>query len=152
MDAQRLLKNLAILATSTLLMATIGLAQPTLLVPTSVSMSGTGGQDVNVTSSGSPTTEISYSIGSPVYLDSDSGWLGVNGFGYTQTPAPLSFSLVRAPQTGGQHQATVTLTPSSPAGVAAVTITVTYNSGPGSGGASILNASVNPVSLNASLR
>src|ERR1017187_6133987 len=149
--AQRLLKNSAILAATALLMATVGLAQPTLNVATNVTMAGTGGQDVTVTSSGSPTTEISYSIGSPVYLDSDSGWLGVNGFGYTQTPAPLSFSLVRAPQTGGQHQATVTLTPSSPAGVAAVTITVTYNSGPGSGGASILNASVNPVSLNAAV-
>ena len=148
--AQRLLKNSAILAATALLMATVGLAQPTLNVATNVTMAGTGGQDVTVTSSGSPTTEISYSIGSPVYLDSDSGWLGVNGFGYTQTPAPLSFSLARAPQTGGQHQATVTLTPSSPAGVAAVTITVTYNSGSsGGGGATVLSASPTTVSLTA---
>ena len=148
--AQRLLKNSAILAATALLMATIGLAQPTLNVATSVTMAGTGGQDVSVTSSGSPTTEISYSIGSPVYLDSDSGWLGVNGFGYTQTPAPLSFNLARAPQTAGQHQATVTLTPSSPAGVAAVTITVTYNSGSsGGGGATVLSASPTTVSLTA---
>src|ERR1039457_7513851 len=74
--AQRLLKNSAILAATALLMATIGLAQPPLNVATNVTMAGTGGQDVTVTSSGSPTTEISYSIGSPVYLDSDSGWLG----------------------------------------------------------------------------
>src|SRR5664279_126069 len=148
--AQRLLKNSAILAATTLLMATIGLAQPNLIVPTSVSMSGTGGQDVSVSSSGSPATEIAYSIGNPVYADSDTGWLAVNGFGYTQTPAQLSFTLARAPQTGGTHQATVTLTPSSPAGVAAVTITVTYNTGTsGGGGASILSASMTTVPLTA---
>src|ERR1039458_4405649 len=55
--AQRLLKNSAILAATALLMATVGLAQPTLNVATSVTMDGTGGQDVSVTSSGSTTTE-----------------------------------------------------------------------------------------------
>src|ERR1039458_4365987 len=78
--AQRLLKNSAILAATALLMATIGLAQPTLNVATNVTMAGTGGQDVTVTSSGSPTTEISYSIGAPSYAaDGGGSWLGVTG-------------------------------------------------------------------------
>src|ERR1017187_7323196 len=149
--AQRLLKNSAILAATALLMATVGLAQPTLNVATSVTMAGTGGQDVSVTSSGSPTTEITYAIGAPSYAaDGGGSWLGVTGG--TTTPASLSFSLARAPLTGGAHVATVTLTPDpvlSP-GVAAVTITVTYNSGrSGGGGASVLSASPTTVSLTA---
>ena len=149
--AQRLLKNSAILAATALLMATIGLAQPTLNVATSVTMAGTGGQDVSVTSSGSPTTEITYAIGAPSYAaDGGGSWLGVTGG--TTTPASLSFSLARAPLTGGAHVATVMLTPDpvlSP-GVAAVTITVTYNSGSsGGGGATVLSASPTTVSLTA---
>src|ERR1039457_7249187 len=149
--AQRLLKNSAILAATALLMATIGLAQPTLNVATNVTMAGTGGQDVSVTSSGSPTTEITYAIGAPSYAaDGGGSWLG--GTGGTTTPASLSFSLARAPLTGGAHVATVMLTPDpvlSP-GVAAVTITVTYNSGSsGGGGATVLSASPTTVSLTA---
>src|ERR1035437_9803873 len=122
--AQRLLKNSAILAATALLMATVGLAQPTLNVATSVTMAGTGGQDVTVTSSGSPTTEISYSIGAPSYAaDGGGSWLGVTGG--TTTPASLSFSLARAPFTGGAPAATAPLPPSPPANAAAVTITVT---------------------------
>src|ERR1039458_2217459 len=102
--AQRLLKNSAILAATALLMATVGLAQPTLNVATSVTMAGTGGQDVSVTSSGSPTTEITYAIGAPSYAaDGGGSWLGVTGG--TTTPASLSFSLARAPLTGGIHSA-----------------------------------------------
>src|ERR1035441_1976336 len=149
--AQRLLKNSAILAATALLMATVGLAQPTLNVATSVTMAGTGGQDVSVTSSGSPTTEITYAIGAPSYAaDGGGSWLGVTGA--TTTPASLSFSLARAPLTGGAHVATVMLPPDpvlSP-GVAAVTITVTYNSGSsGGGGATVLSASPTTVSLTA---
>ena len=148
--AQRLLKNSAILAATALLMATIGLAQPTLNVATSVTMAGTGGQDVSVTSSGSPTTEITYAIGAPSYAaDGGGSWLGVPS-GSQTTPASLSFSLARAPLTGGAHVATVTLTPTSPANAAAVTITVTYNSGSsGGGGATVLSASPTTVSLTA---
>src|ERR1035437_8301173 len=140
--AQRLLKNSAILAATALLMATVGLAQPTLNVATSVTMAGTGGQDVSVTSSGSPTTEITYAIGAPSYAaDGGGSWLGVTGD--TTRPASVSFSLARAPLTGCAHVATVMLTPDpvlSP-GVAAVTITVTYNSGSsGGGGATVLSA------------
>src|ERR1035441_9393110 len=123
--AQRLLKNSAILAATALLMATVGLAQPTLNVATSVTMAGTGGQDVSVTSSGSPTTEITYAIGAPSYAaDGGGSWLGVPS-GSQTTPASLSFSLARAPLTGGAHVATVTLTPTSPANAAAVTISMT---------------------------
>src|ERR1017187_11680 len=149
--AQRLLKNTAILAATALLMATIGLAQPTLNVATSVTMAGTGGQDVSVTSSGSPTTEITYAIGAPSYAaDGGGSWLGVPS-GSQTTPASLSFSLARAPLTGGAHVATATLTPTPPpANAAAVTITVTYNSGSsGGGGATVLSASPTPVSLTA---
>src|ERR1039457_4246339 len=148
--AQRLLKNSAILAATALLMATVGLAQPTLNVATSVTMAGTGGQDVSVTSSGSPTTEITYAIGAPSYAaDGGGSWLGVPS-GSQTTPASLSFSLARAPLTGGAHVATVTLTPTSPANAAAVTITVTYNSGSsGGGGATVLSASPTTVSLTA---
>src|ERR1017187_9187011 len=148
--AQRLLKNSAILAATALLMATIGLAQPTLNVATNVTMAGTGGQDVSVTSSGSPTTEITYAIGAPSYAaDGGGSWLGVPS-GSQTTPASLSFSLARAPLTGGAHVATVTLTPTSPANAAAVTITVTYNSGSsGGGGATVLSASPTTVSLTA---
>src|ERR1035437_405444 len=115
--AQRLLKNSAILAATALLMATVGLAQPTLNVATSVTMAGTGGQDVSVTSSGSPTTEITYSIGAPSYAaDGGGSWLGVTGG--TTTPASLSFTLARPPWPGGPPAAPAPLPPSSPANAA----------------------------------
>src|ERR1039458_289506 len=126
--AQRLLKNTAILAATALLMATIGLAQPTLNVATSVTMAGTGGQDVSVTSSGSPTTEITYAIGAPSYAaDGGGSWLGVPS-GSQTTPASLSFRLARGP----------------------FTTTMTYNSGSaGGGGPTVLSASPTTVSLTA---
>ena len=143
--AHKLFKNIAILASSTLLLATLGLAQPTLSVPTAVTMSGTGGQSVQVNSSAAGTTEITYTISGISYADDNAGvaWLGVSPSGFT-TPSAITFSLVRAPLTGGAHQASVTLTPTAPSGVAAVTITITYNSGTATGGGSnILSATLN---------
>src|SRR5579871_1573719 len=131
--AHKLLKITGILLAIALIMAAPGWAQPTLNVPTSVALSGTGGQTANVTSSGAPATQITYSIGTPQYANDNNGqafvpWLGVSGG--TTTPATLNFSLIST--TGliqGTHTATVTLTPTDASGAAAQTITVTYSSG-----------------------
>src|SRR5215831_14274993 len=95
--AHKVLKISGILLSIALMMAAPGWAQPTLNVPTSVALSGTGGQIVNVTSSAAPATQITYSIGQPQYADDNNGqahapWLGVSGG--TTTPAQLNFSLV----------------------------------------------------------
>src|SRR6266536_4274938 len=131
MDATLKIRRTAILSATALLLASAGLAQtpPTLNVPTSVSLFGTGGQSVNVTSSGD---QITFSIGAPVYSSDDGNWLSVNGA--TTTPGLINFNLARAPFTEGTKQASVTLTPSSPAGVAPVTINVSYTSGTSGGG------------------
>ena len=108
--------------------------------PTSVSLSGTGGQTVPVTSSGSPTQEITYTIGAPNYSGDSTNNNGINWLtvsGGTTTPSNLNFNLFQtAGLSQGTHTATVTLTPSAPAGVTAVVITVTYTSGSSGGGGS----------------
>jgi uncharacterized protein (TIGR03437 family) len=152
--AQKLLKNSAILTATAVLLATVGSAAtpPTLIVNTSVSLAGTGGQIVNVTSSDS-TVPITYTIGSPGYANDNGGstvnWLSASGG--TTTPASLTFSLVTtAGLAQGSHQATVVLTPSAPLGVTPVTITITYSSGSGGGGSSgTLSATPSPIYISA---
>src|SRR5260370_10437222 len=127
--AHKPLKITGILLSIALIMAAPGWAQtPVLNVPTSVALSGTGGQSANITSSGAPTTQITYSIGTPQYANDNNGqafvpWLGVSGG--TTTPATLFFSLISASGLiQGTHTATVTLTPDATTGAVAQTITV----------------------------
>ncbi len=62
--AHKLLKNLAILLVLSLLMTAAGWSQ-TLQVPSTVTIGSTGSNTAFVTSSASPTTEITYTIGPP---------------------------------------------------------------------------------------
>src|SRR6266540_3963544 len=106
--AHKLIKATCFLLAIAFLLAAPGWAQtPTLVVTTSVTLSGTGGQNVNVTSSATPTTEITYAIGNPPYSNDNNrvpiNWLRVTG--ETTTPALLSFNLF---QTSGLIQGTHT--------------------------------------------
>jgi uncharacterized protein (TIGR03437 family) len=155
--AHRLIRSTGLLFAIGLLIAAPGWAQPTLVAPSNVSLSGSGGQLVNVTSSAAGTTEINFNT-STAYANDNGGvtipWLGVSGAG--TTPASLNFNVVTtAGLNQGTHQATVTLTPTStvPAGAVppAVTITVTFTSGSsgGGGGNGTLFANPNPINLSA---
>src|ERR1019366_6334321 len=145
--AQKLLKNIAILTAAALLLSTVGLAQPTLVAPATVSIGATGSNDASVnTSDGSV---ITFTIGAPDY-SADPGapaWLTVTGG--TTTPANLHFQARNvAGLSSAVHTATVTLTPSG--AVLAVTITVTFDTtggGGGGGGSTTLIASKTAVSL-----
>lgn len=138
--AQKLLKTTGLLLAIALLMVAPGWAQTTLLAPSSVSIGSTGFNTASVTSSASPTTEITYGIGTP-NVGSDPNWLTVTGG--TTTPASLTFRANAAGLSSGPHTATVILTPIAPTGVAAVTISVTFDGsggGGGGGGSNILTA------------
>jgi uncharacterized protein (TIGR03437 family) len=142
--AHKLIKTAGLLFAVALLLAVPGWSQTTLNVSSaSVSLSGTGGQTVSVTSSGSPITYTTATV-----YSSDSGssmWLAVSGG--TTTPAQLTFSIFNtAGLSQGTHTATVTLTPTDPA-ILAVPITVTYSSGQGTTGT--LQANPNPVNISA---
>src|ERR1035438_2818927 len=156
MDAQRLLKNLAILPVIALWIAVPGWAQ-TLVVLSPVQIGNTGSASTSVTSSdaGTTNTPITFTIATSTAGDtSGSGnWLVVTPSNLT-TPASLSFSL-RNNTTAGIYSgasAVVTLTPTGPSGVSLtpVPISVTFNGG-GSGGSPILSASSTPVNLNAAV-
>ncbi len=143
--AQKLLKNLAILTATALLLSSIGLAA-TLAAPSTVVISASGSNDASVTSSDG--TPVTYTIGPPSYTGGDPAWLTVTGG--TTTTATLTFTARNVPWVSASpHSATVTLTPSGPsAGIPAVTIMVTYDSGGGGGGGSAtLSASPNTVPL-----
>ena len=146
--AQKLLKNSAILAAAALLVATVGFAQPTLNVSNQAPSFNSINQsdNTNVTSSGD---QITFNI-DVTYNDNAGPWLKVVT-DKNITPAFVTFSLNRAPATEGVHSATVTFTPTSPAGVTAKSITVTYTSGNtgGGGGSTMLTASPSPVYLSA---
>lgn len=145
--AQRLLKTSAILIAATLLLATVGFAQtPTLLAPSTLTIGNTGFNTASVTSSAAGTTEITYTVGAPNYsgdtTGAPTGWL-IAPTGSTTTPSTLSFSIRTTAGLSTGSSATVTLTPTAPTGVAAVTITVSFNgttSGGGGGGSNILTA------------
>ena len=146
--AQKLLKASAILLAFALLMAapgwavTLNVTSTTVAIPTASRTS----DPVSVTSSASPTTEITFATS--INYAGDVAWLGVSGG--TTTPTSLTFT---ANSVSGfsatMHTAMVTLTPSSPAGVAAVQITVTYDNrgGGGGGGSTSLSASASTVAL-----
>ena len=157
--AHKLLKNLAILLVLSLLMAAPGWAQTLQVSPsTNVTIGSTGSAFASVTSSaGAPTgsTEITYTITTTftgIDTTNSGSWLVVSGG--TTTPANLTFSLRNNSASGVNNgaSATVTLTPTAPAGAVGgiKTITVTFNGSgnPGGGGGSnILSASANPVNL-----
>ena len=149
--AQKLLKNIAILTATALLLSTAGLAATLVATPTVVLPGDTGGPNTaNVTSSDG-TTVITFTIGTPVYTPGDPAWLPFVTGG-TTTPATLSFQATnRAGLSTGPHTARVTLHPTGPAGVVGdVTITVTFDtstSGGGGGGSTTLNASKGTVNL-----
>ena len=146
--AQKLLKASAILLAFALLMAAPGWALPTLVVPSATVAIpvATRTSDPQSVTSSDGTTAITFATS--INYAGDVAWLYVSGG--TMTPTSLTFSALSV---GGfsatVHTATVTLTPTSPAGVAAVQITVTYdNTGSGGGGGSTtLAASQTTVAL-----
>ncbi len=152
--ANRLIKTAGLLFVIALLLAAPGWAQtPVLNVPPTVSLSGTGGQNVNVTST-PPSTPITFTIGAPQYAADNNGvafgsWLVVNGG--TTTPTTLSFGPGNfSGLQQGTHTATVTLTPNATTGAVPVTTTVTYTSNnPGGGGNGNLTAFPSPVNVSA---
>src|ERR1017187_4690197 len=157
MDAKRLLKTSALLPVIALLIAAPGWAQ-TLQAPPSVTIGNTGFNTAPVTSSdaGTTNTAISFTIATSTAGDtSGSGnWLVVTPSGTATTPANLSFSL-RNNTTAGIYSgasAVITLTPTGPCGFSITPVTITVNfDGGGSGGSTILSASLNPVSLTAAV-
>src|ERR1035441_5352867 len=130
--AQKLLKASAILLAFALLMAapgwavTLNVASTTVVIPVASRTS----DPVSVTSSDG-TTAITFATS--INYGGDVAWLGVSG-GIT-TPTSLTFTANSVSGFSATvHTATVTLTPTIPAGVAAVQITVTYNNTGGGGG------------------
>src|ERR1017187_5064155 len=135
MDAsQKLIKNIAILAATGLLLSAVGLAQPTLVAtPTTVVIPASASNTASVTSSDG-TTVITYTVGTPRY-NGDPAWLTVTPTGTTTTAATTSLQFTARNVAWGSaspHTATVTLTPTN--GTAAVVITVSYDTGGGGGG------------------
>ena len=126
--AQKLIKNIAILAATGLLLSAVGLAQTLVATPTTVVIPASGSNTAAVTSSDSITV-ITYTIGTPSY-NGDPPWLTVTGG--TTTPSTLSFQARNvAFVSATPHTATVTLTPTTGP---QVVITVSYDTGGGGGG------------------
>ncbi len=148
--AQKLIKTAGLLSVIALLMAAPGWAQTPALQasPSSVSITGTQGQNVSITSSVA-ATPITFTMTTDYTGDASNPgvrWLGVQG-GNT-TPTSLAFNLVQTaglPQ--GVHTAVVTLTDTAN-NSDTLPITVTYSSG-GSGGGGTLSASPNPINVSA---
>jgi uncharacterized protein (TIGR03437 family) len=148
--AQKLLKNVAILTAAVLLLSTVGLAT-TLVAPASVAIGATGSNTASVTSS--DATVITYTVGSPAYSGGDPAWLTVSPSGSTTTAATASLFFQARNAAGlaaAVHTATVVLAPTTPTGLAAVQITVTYDTsgGGGTGTGTTLVGSKTSVSLN----
>src|ERR1017187_3020989 len=144
--AQKLIKNIAILAATGLLLSAVGLAQPTLVAtPTTVAIGASGFNTANVTSSDNGTTVITYSIGAPTFTSGDPQWLTVSGG--TTTPSTLTFTAHNvAGLSAAVHTATVVLHPANH--TQDLTITATFDtSGGGGGGGSTLIPSQTSVAL-----
>src|SRR5207244_12974401 len=124
MDAvQNLFKKTALFLVIALAVAIPGRAQaPSFTAPGTVSLSGSGGQDVTIGSTGD---SITFTF-TTVYSAGDPSWLNVSGgLPPLTTPRTLAFNLGNtAGLTQGTHTATVTLHATSPSGVAAANITV----------------------------
>jgi uncharacterized protein (TIGR03437 family) len=127
--AQKLLKVSAILFALALLMAAPGWAQ-SLIVPNTVSIGISHAAVASVTSSATNSgVEITYTIGTPEYSIGDVPWLTVTGPIKTSggntylnfVAHDIAFASV-AP-----HPATVTLTPTNPSGLLAVSILVLFD-------------------------
>jgi len=156
--AQKLIKHSSLLPALliALCLSAPAWAQPSFVLSpssTSVTLTNTSGQDISLTSSLAGTTEISFSVGAPQYDSTSSPniWLGVT-YTATTTPATVSFRVANTSLLQpGPHQATVTVTATSPAGVtnSPLTFTVNFNSSTGGGGGGSLTSSVNPITLSA---
>ncbi len=155
--AQKLFKTSALLFVVALLMAAPGWAvTPTLVAPATVTIGTSGSFPASVTSFPAGTTityvaAISYPMG-----NSSGDWLRVKPSGTTSTAltAYLTFGLRNDSFAGVNSgaSATVTLMPTIPSGVAAVTIAVTFDSTGGGGtGSTTLTASPTTVNLTAAV-
>ena len=128
-----------------------------LSVPGQSSVPISGTEDTNPASA----TNITFTASSITYGTGDNAWLEVgNDSSCTGASAqtyvtPASVTLTGACRIGqlsyGTHTATVTLTASSPGGVTAATIQVTYTVGSGSGGTGSISVSNSNVSLSAAV-
>jgi uncharacterized protein (TIGR03437 family) len=101
---------------------------------------------VTVTSTGDPITftpTISYAADP----NTNNNWLKISSATPATTPNTVFVQLNVPPVLPGTYTATVTLTASSPTGVAPATITVTFINGSGGTGSSLITASLTSISL-----
>src|SRR5437667_1794000 len=149
--AQNLFKKTALFLVIALAVAIPGRAQaPAFTAPGAITLSGTGGQDVTIGSTGGscamPPCSIAFST-SKTYSGGDPNWLTVSG-DTSKTPTTLTFFQSGAGLlSAGTHTATVTLHATDGSGAADVNIPVTYTTGFGRGGSGTLTASPNSVTL-----
>src|SRR2546423_8577472 len=125
--AHKFIKAAGLVLIIALVLAVPGWAQPTLNAPANVTFS-VGGASAQIASSASPATEITFTVGAPVYANDNNGvaehWISIPANTGT-TPTTLQFNTGNfSGLIQGTHTATVTLTPTAPAGVAPVTITI----------------------------
>src|ERR1035438_8604834 len=110
--AQKPIRNSALFLISTLMLAAPGwcLAQPTLVLPSTVTVTSTGVNSAPATSSDG-STQIPFTIGAVNYGAGTTGWLTVNGD--TTTPGTESFHVFGAASLTPCTTATVTFTPTT---------------------------------------
>jgi uncharacterized protein (TIGR03437 family) len=149
MDAANLsIKRTALSLAFALLIPAAAFAQTTQtttafsLSSTSVTLVGQNAQTVTVASTTDPATEITYNVAiasdSQNWLCVNNSFTGLTGLITSGTTSTLTLSVGNCGQDlinfTGAHTASVTLTATSPSGVAAATILVYYSVGSGSGG------------------
>jgi hypothetical protein len=155
--AQKLIKNSALLLISALVFGAPAwcASVPTLVVPSTVTVTSTGFTNQQATSSDG-TTHIPYVIGTPNYGTGPSNWLSVTGD--NTTPGNINFQVSGSAGLTACSTATVTFTPQQGQGnitttwsLTPQTVTVTWaGSGTcsgGGGGSTTLTASPTSLSL-----
>ena len=137
-------KSALLILTAVLLLVAprLALAQTLTVSSTSVSISGTQGGYVSVSSSDG-TTPIAYSV-AVTSTSGPSGWLNTSGGG--TTPGFLTFQESLCPGCS-TASATVTLTAISPATAGSATVTVTWTAQGGGGGTTSTSITALPASV-----
>ena len=124
----------------------------------SVTLCGSGGAPVNVSSSGAPITFTAKVLPSTTVPPGDpAGWVSVSPGPFT-TPATLSLGLKNLGPIAGTFTATIVLQATDSSGAADLTFPVTYTSGSTCGGGGgggggqngTITPSLNPLNLSAS--
>ncbi len=154
--ANKFCKNTGLLFSTalTLVLAAPGWAQtPSLAVGTPIALNQSVQNGSVSVASSIPSTPITFSA-SITSIDGNGVWLALNSPGTQTTPDTVFYRLNQtAGMLAGNYSATVTLTPSAPAGVAATSFVVTWangSGGGGGGGGGLISVSPTTVALSAS--